>query len=371
MSPARTLAALAAALWLALPAAAAPRTQNVILITLDGVRTQEIFGGLDETIAKHADAQPYSEMAVVRTRYAAATPEARRAALMPTFWKTLAPQGIVFGNHALGSRMEVENAHAISSPGYVELMTGAPRAEVVDNTLVRYPHRTALQAVAEERRLDFAKVAQIGSWDGFSMAASNRDGGFLMNGGFDPMPAELSTPAIDTLAGLRREVMGLWEEGSDDMLSFRIAQDYLRAQQPRLLWIGLGNSDDWSHADRYDRLLTYLHRADGLVGELWATLQSLPQYRDRTTLILTTDHGRGLTGTDWHDHATSIPGCESIWALVIGPDTPATGEARGGAVLHQGQVAATILQYFELGPAVLGKDARPPLPMTLTTETRR
>ena len=104
---------------------------------------------------------------------------------------------------------------------------------------------------------------------------------------------------------------------------------------------------------------------DRLIGELWQTLQSMEAYRDRTTLILTTDHGRGLGPTDWAEHEAGIPGSEQAWIAVIGPDTPATGEARGGSVLHLAQVAATVLQFQGIGPAALAAGAHPPLPGTL------
>ena len=38
------------------------RTENVILVTLDGVRTEEIFEGLQGEIATHSAEQVYSEI---------------------------------------------------------------------------------------------------------------------------------------------------------------------------------------------------------------------------------------------------------------------------------------------------------------------
>ena len=348
----------------ALHAFAAPKTQNVVFITLDGVRTQDVFGGWDEIIAAHAANQPYSDIEVIRPRFNSATPQARREALMPVMWKDLVPRGVIFGNRDRGSAMRVENPHCISAPGYTEMLTGAPRAEVTGNDIRRYPYPTALELVARERRLPAGSVAQIGSWDGFASAAASQDGLILTTGGFDALPPRLSTPEIDTLVALRKDVLGLWEEGSEDVLTFRIAQNYLSVQKPRLLWIGLGNSDDWAHADRYDRYLVYLNRADRLIGELWSMLQSQEHYRGKTTLVITTDHGRGLQGKDWAEHDCSIPGAESVWALVVGPDTPATGEARDTGELHLGQIAATLLRFFRIPASVLGPDARPALPGT-------
>ena len=337
-------------------------TRNVILVTLDGVRTQEIFSGLDPAVAAHSAEDIYSEIATGRERYGADSPEERRRRLMPFFWGTLVPQGMLFGNPENGSRMLVQNSVKWSSAGYAEMLTGEPHAEIIDNSLVRYPHRTALEYVAEALDLETTKVAQIGSWNGFPYAAAGRDNAFVMNGGFDAFPAAHSTPEIDALVGLRRDVMELWEESSNDALTWQIAKAYLRTHEPRLLWLGLTQSDDWSHADRYDRLLEYLHLADRMIADLWATLESIPAYRGRTTLLVTTDHGRGLTAADWAEHDQSIPGSEAIWLAVIGPDTPSLGDRVPEGSVYQGSVATTIVRLLGLDPATFNPAAPPPLP---------
>jgi len=348
-------------LLLAAPLQAEPlQTRNVILLTLDGVRSQEIFGGLDETIAVHDAKQVYSEIGDVRSRYPGSTAEQRRAALMPNFWNKLAPQGQVFGNAAYDNHVKVQNRVLSSTPGYVEMMTGGPKV-VSANEERRYPWLTAMEVAKQQLGLDYHQVAQVGSWSGYSLAAASRDDAFLTVGTFDSVPASWTTPELDDLAALRREVMGLWSEGSDDMLSFRMAHAYLKAQQPRVLWIALVNSDDWAHADRYDRYLDYLHRVDSLIGELWQTVQTTEAYRDKTTLIITTDHGRGLQGSDWSEHDISIPGSEAIWLAVIGPDTPNTGEATTAGTAYQGQVAATLLHYLGVDYRQLGEQALPPV----------
>lgn len=353
---------MAGCLALACAARAERVTEQVILVTLDGVRIQEIFGGLDAAIAEHAAADEYSDIALARERYWRDTPRARREALMPGFWTRLAPMGVVYGNREAGSRVTVENGIKWSSPGYSEILTGRPRPEVVDNTLVRYPPVTVLEYVREALDLAFHEVAQFGSWDGFRMAAASRDEAFLMNGAYEALPPRFSSPEMDALVALRREIMGPWEESANDVLTLRLALGYLARHQPRLMWIGLGQSDDWAHADRYDRVLEYLHLADRLLLELWDTLQSMPAYRDRTTLVITTDHGRGVTGDDWAEHDASIPGSEDIWVAVIGPDTPDRGEVAPAPPIPQGAVAATILQFFGLSPTDFDAEGRPPIP---------
>jgi arylsulfatase A-like enzyme len=240
---------------------------------------------------------------------------------------------------------------------------------VTDNDNLRHAYPTALEVARERLGLGFQEVAQLGSWEGFKLAAASRDEAFLMVGAHDSVPPPWGTPQIDQLAALRRQVMGLWEEGSNDTLTFRMAQAYLEKNRPRVLWLALVNSDDWAHADRYDRYLAYLHLADSLLGELWQTLQSLEGYRDRTTLIVTTDHGRGLQGADWAEHDITIPGSDDIWLAVIGPDTPDLGEVRAQGTVYQGQVAGTLLQFLGLDARELDPQALPPVPGSLAPPT--
>ena len=81
--------------------------------------------------------------------------------------------------------------------------------------------------------------------------------------------------------------------------------------------------------------------SDRFLAETWQALQKMPQYRDKTALIVTTDHGRGSTRQDWTDHGVKVPGAELMWIAVLGPDVPALGE-RENVEVTQSQVAATI-----------------------------
>lgn len=352
---------------LALSAAAAePAGRNLVLITLDGLRIQELFTGMDPVIANATGAESgIYDANVTRARYWRETPVERREALMPFFWKTLVPAGMVLGNPALGSPVTVRNSQWFSYPGYSEILTGEPQAEIQSNDFVRYPHETVLDYAQRRLGLKATEVAQIGSWDGFKYAASQKDGSFFMSGAYDPVPAELSTPEMDELAALRPEVQQLWEESSNDTLTFRLALSYLKRHQPRVLWLGFGQSDDWGHARRYDRLLDYLQLADRHLGQLWATLQSMDRYRGNTTLIITTDHGRGRTPADWAEHEAGIEGSQDIWVAIIGPDTPALGEVRGQAGVTQSDIAATMLQYLGLDHRDFNADGGPPIPGSL------
>jgi hypothetical protein len=84
-----------------------------------------------------------------------------------------------------------------------------------------------------------------------------------------------------------------------------------------------------------------MHRTDRMLGELWALLQSLPQYKGRTTLIVSVDHGRGLAPSGWKSHGANVPGADETWMAVIGPRTAARGVVSGGEATTS-QIAATV-----------------------------
>jgi len=98
------LLALCALLSLTCLAAAQNRTENVVLITLDGARTQEIFGGVDLEIVRDKTRRGKVEDSPLYKKYWADTPQQRREKLMPFFWGTLMKQhGSIAGNRSLGS----------------------------------------------------------------------------------------------------------------------------------------------------------------------------------------------------------------------------------------------------------------------------
>jgi hypothetical protein len=138
--------------------------------------------------------------------------------------------------------------------------------------------------------------------------------------------------------------------------------EYVRSAQPRLLFIGYGETDNWAHSGRYDLVLDSAHQFDQFVRQLWETMQALPEYRDHTTFIITTDHGRGSGPKEWKELGAEQKGSENIWIAVMGPDTEALGERSNTAPVTQSEIAATIAQLLGKDFHEGSSDAAPPLP---------
>ncbi|MEP7109446.1 MAG: hypothetical protein ABI760_15745 [Ferruginibacter sp.] len=84
-----------------------------------------------------------------------------------------------------------------------------------------------------------------------------------------------------------------------------------------------------------------------MIADLWTYIQSSPIYKNKTTLIVTCDHGRGdKIKDDWHHHDAKIEVAGQIWIAAIGPDTSPLGEIKTPGLLYQKQLAATFAKLL-------------------------
>jgi hypothetical protein len=333
------------------PSAPTDDGPRVVLVTLDGVRWQEVFRGADAgMLAATANrASPVTLAAYLRPGGASA-----RRALVPFLWDTVATRGQLFGNVDRNSAVRVTNAARISYPGYHEMLTGFTRPTIIDNRPLPNPDVTVLEWL--HRRPGFAgSVAAFASWDVFRFILNEDRSGIPVS----RWQAAGLPPLVDQL---RRDLPPPWKDSVYDAFVFRTALQFLKDKHPRLLHVALGDTDEWAHAGRYDRYLEALHRCDGWLRELWQALETLPAYRGRTSLIVTTDHGRGDTAETWTTHDAQTPGSEQAWVAVLGPGVPAGGERHDHPPLALAQVAATMASLARENYAAAVKAAAPALP---------
>ncbi|MFT3791325.1 MAG: alkaline phosphatase family protein [Rudaea sp.] len=328
-------------------AESAPRPRNVVLVTLDGVRWQEVFGGADPTVMKFLARGAPVEGTALYQRYWAPTAEERRRKIMPFLWGTLVERhGWIAGDPAKGSDIEVTNRFHTSYPGYAEILTGYAHDEaIVDNKAQRIPVPTVLEFVRRELNLPKSAVAVFASWDRFNDFTEHEPGSIMVNAGFTAYAS--GDPALRELSVAQSEMVA-WADERFDYPTQRFALDYLKHEHPRLLYIGLGDTDDYAHDKQYELMLKSLRRADRFLADLWAQLQSMPRYRDNTVLVVTCDHGRGKMPEYWDEHNEELTAAKNIWLAVAAPGDARRGEIEGGPTLYQNQIAATIAQAFGL-----------------------
>ena len=133
--------------------------QKVFLITLDGLRWQELFLGADSLLVKNKN---YVKQPEKLYNWAwREKPKDRRLALMPFIWNEVIEMGQIFGNRNLGSKVNLSNGMWFSYPGYNEILTGkADDQNIFSNDKIPNPNETILEQFA--KTYDPVKVAAFG-----------------------------------------------------------------------------------------------------------------------------------------------------------------------------------------------------------------
>jgi hypothetical protein len=303
------------------------------------------------------------DTAALRRSFQRDTPESARAALFPFIWREIAAQGQIFGNRSIGSEADVTNGFKFSYPGYNEMITGHADPRINSNNAGPNPNLSVFEWLNQQTGYA-GSVAVFGTWDEFGDIFNRSRSRLPIWAAFDTPPSAMPPTRSDTLLSmLYRSTTRIWDDLAYDSFMQAEVQDYIVRQHPRVLFVGYGETDEWAHAGRYDMVLRSAHQFDAFVAELWHTMQRMPQYRDSTTFIITTDHGRGSGLEDWTDHGADVAGAEAIWIAVIGPDTPALGERVHAERVTQSQIAATIADLLAPGFNLAVPAAAQPLPI--------
>ncbi|HLZ89218.1 MAG TPA: hypothetical protein VKQ52_18305, partial [Puia sp.] len=312
------------------------RTKHLFIVTIDGFRWQEVFTGADPLLVANPDY--VLDTALTRGMYWDSTSELRRQKLLPFFWGTLAAKGRLYGNRLYGNKVNVKNFYKISYPGYNEIFTGHTDAISSPNIPINNKHVNVLEYLNASPDYQ-GKVAVFTSWNVFPFILNEDRSGLPVNSGYHRLGEE-----SDEVAGLIDSVQATMHQSKTrhDYLTFCSAREYMRLHHPSVLFLGFGETDECAHAGRYDLYLQQAADIDRMIADLWYMIQTDPYYKDSTTLLITTDHGRGWKPNKWTTHGFWAEGSGDIWMAVLGPDIQAEGEIRKRGQVYQKQMAATM-----------------------------
>lgn len=96
----------------------------------------------------------------------------------------------------------------------------------------------------------------------------------------------------------------------------------ITSDHPNLMIINFKQPDEGGHQGDSLRYLKGIVDTDIYVGDLWSAIQADPVYKDKTTMIVTNDHGRHTAGykDGFVSHGDDCDGCRHIEFFGIGPD---------------------------------------------------
>ena len=324
------------------------KTENIIIVTLDGMRWQEVFGGVDSVLMN--DSIYNRDRDGMKEKFWATTAGERREKLFPFLWNTVASHGQLYGNRKNENKIDNANPFWFSYPGYNEIFTGYPDTAVNSNDKIYNKNENVLEYINKQNGYT-GKVAVFATWDVFPYIFNAPRSGIFVNADVDTL--HFNSPQfkiINDIQFLTTRPIGV----RPDVLTYIAAREYLKEYKPRVLYIAFDETDDFAHAGMYDQYIGSAHAQDAMIADLWKTIQLIPQYRNKTSLLITCDHGRGdKEKSDWKHHGKKIEDAHEIWLAAMGPDTKAFGEIKQPMQLYQRQIATTIAKLlgFTFAPA--------------------
>ncbi len=329
--------------------AQAHKTENIVIVTLDGMRWQEIFGGIDTALMNNPKYTRDKDN--LQEHFGGDISSEKRKKLMPFFWSTIEQKGQLYGNRNIGNLVNVANPYKISYPGYNEMFTGYPDSSISKNDKVPNPNVTVLEYLNKQPKYA-GKIAAFATWDRFPYILNKQRSGIHINADNDTLALTSSNAALyNSINRMTPRPLAC----RPDMITYLYAKEYLEEKKPNVLLVSFLETDYAAHNGMYDLYVTSAHAEDAMIEDLWNTLQQMPQYKNKTTLIITCDHGRGDKIKDqWTSHGGLIDS-GGTWIAVIGPDSPALGEVRTEGQLYQKQIAPTVGKL--LGVNFIPKDA--------------
>lgn len=311
---------------------------RLVVITIDGLRWQEVYSGAEENLI--SDKSYVRNISSCKDAYWRPTAQERRQTLMPFVWNTIAKQGILVGNRNLGCVMQLANKTNISYPGYSEIMTGMVDPDIKSNDAVDNPHRNVLEAANEDPRYR-GRVAMYGSWKSTRYAIHNEKAGIPASVSYEPPVAKKRSPELKIAERMMAGMPHFWGSEHFDAFTFVYALETLKADHPKVMWVSFGDCDEWAHAKKYDLYLDAAHGTDAFLRDIYETLEADKFYKGRTTYVITCDHGRGF-GAEWSNHGSGTKGSEATWLMLLGKGIEPKGELGEGGPYYTKQIAATI-----------------------------
>lgn len=243
------------------------------------------------------------------------------------------------------NHVNLTNKPLWSYPGYNEIITGKPDdINIINNDDILNPNVSIFEYVNNIPTYN-QKVMVVGSWKMFTYIFNQNRSKLLINSGyqhsFNPKPTgkELYLNKLQDLTPK------LWQNTRYDIFTHEYALEAMKNQKPHLLFIGYGEPDDFGHDKDYDHYLNAINRNDKMIEEIWNYVQSDSYYKDQTTILVTTDHGRG-DFYEWVDHSKHVKGSSNSFIMLLGPSIKKENFTKKD--YYSTQIAQTIADLLEI-----------------------
>jgi hypothetical protein len=322
--------------------------KKIIVITTDGFRWQEVFNGLDADVLKYRMFQHGDSIKTANT-FGGSTIEESRKKILPFFWSTLVEKGQIHGNRNKGSLVDNANPYWFSYPGYSEILTGQVDTAINSNEYKPNPNTNFFEYL---NTLPFYKnkVVAFGAWGAFKRILNEKRAGFPVINGNYVDSFLLKDPKFQLIADLMKDSYQPFgnEEILDGFIKHMSLQ-YLKTKKPNAMFLSFGDTDEFAHAGNYPEYIKAAHRFDDFVKSIYDFVESDVDYKGKTIILITTDHGRGdEIKSQWTSHGQKINDSHQIWYAMIGSGVAPLGEVKSKEQVYQKELIHKVAEISKI-----------------------
>jgi len=318
--------------------APAPADVTVVILTIDGARSREVFQGTDPALAR---AQRLRAGRVLDAR-----------ALVPNISSLAANPGAALGVPRFSREMRASGPNFVSLPGYAELLTGRGPSFCRDNGCRGPSEPTLLDELTARYGCSPQASAVVTSWPDIGRIASQHAECITMSsgrhGGSHLERFRQNAPAADRFdAEARADPFPGHGDFRPDHLTASQALAYLEREEPRFLFVGTAIAYLYAHRNDYDGYLGALSEADRWVGAFTEALSRMAARGRKTALFVTADHGRAAS---FVEHGADYPESAAVWLVATGSEIDPHAAPIGVRPRRLADVTPTVRRMLDLPP---------------------
>jgi hypothetical protein len=167
------------------------------------------------------------------------------------------------------------------TPHRSEMFTGKAEDQIIaSNANVQNPFKTVFEFIREKLSLHPSEVAVFASWAPIAKVAEHRRGAIVTNAGqekYDPADSDHGSAKMSDSDRIRVNLLNDLQEKTTipfaemryDSFTAEYAMLHLKTYKPKVLYVGLGETDEWAHHNDYGLYIKTIQFADNFLKDLW------------------------------------------------------------------------------------------------------
>lgn len=264
---------------------------------------------------------------------------------IPFLWDSLAPKGTIFTNFYNTGVTTSNSGHSQITNGVRQVLLINTNSRISPNSYsdvcpleLQYENKNTQDVLPSGISIDTdlrPTEPTIGEYyRKFSGAPANQV--YYING-----HSQIWRNPVSLFPGYGPDVAPIVIPVRSDLETLDSAYALMDRDHPKICYVLFGAVDAAGHSGDTTNYHSQIRQVDSLIYQLWNRIQSDSIYANKTTLLITTDHGRhDEQHGGWRNHGDECGGCRHVFLIGLGPD------------IKSNTVVETVHDHVDIAPTI-------------------